>query len=62
MTKAQSLLKALQDAEIFYFQAQQRCVHWNMESDGCDHDCCQDLSEARQIKQAALRAYSRTKH
>jgi hypothetical protein len=57
--KADDLLHKLQDAEIAYFQAQERCDHWDMEGDGSGHDCCFHLSEARILRQAAQRAYSK---
>lgn len=58
MTTHSPLIR-LQAARRNYEAAQGACVHWDMESDGCDHECCRELDDAGRELSAARKAYAR---
>jgi len=52
-----SPLIRLQAARRNYEAAQGACVHWDMESDGCDHGCCREMDDAGKELSLARKAY-----
>ena len=45
----------LQTARLRLQRAQEACPHWDYESDGCGHPCCDELADA---ERAVIRAKS----
>lgn len=55
-----SPLIRLQNARRNYEAAQGACVHWDMESNCGDHECCRELDDAGRELSAARKAYRQT--
>lgn len=54
LTPAIRVRNALEEKRL----AEQRCVHWDNESDGDNgHDCCEALRDAEEELRKARRAY-----
>ena len=56
MTTHSPLIR-LQNARRNYEAAQGACVHWDMESNCGDHECCRELDDAGRELSAARKAY-----
>jgi hypothetical protein len=56
MTTKHTPIIRLQAARYAYSLAQEACAHWDMESEGGNHECCYRMDDAKRELRLAKRA------